>query len=328
MKTGEVQTDDALVKTFMQKFEDVFTRRSSALIGYQATVYMNKDAVPKVFKPRPVAFALKERVEAELQRLVDKDILEPVDSGCTKIEWASPIVCVVKASGKVRICGDFKVTINPHVILDRHPLPKFEDLVVKLNGGALFSVIDLKDACLQMAVTPASRKYLVIATHKGYYGFKRLPFGVSFVPALFQKTMEQILAGLEGVAVYIDGIIVSGANREEHMERLHAVFLRLRHAEKCRFLQFSVNYLGHTIDANGVHPTGERIEAIKNMPVPKTHRSCVHSSGSSTLGSFPGSSRYVHPCMNSLRLVQSGPGESSTSNYLINCGAASHRLTR
>ncbi|KFD59941.1 hypothetical protein M514_07281 [Trichuris suis] len=126
-----------------------------------------------------------------------------------------------------------------------------------------------------MEVAPASRKYLVIATHKGYYRFKRLPFGVSFAPALFQKTMEQFLAGLEGVAVYIDDIIVSGANREEHMERLHAVFLRLRHAgvrvhaEKCRFLQFSVNYLGHRIDANGVHPTGERIEAIKNMPVPK-----------------------------------------------------------
>uniref|UniRef100_A0A5S6QM96 RNA-directed DNA polymerase n=1 Tax=Trichuris muris TaxID=70415 RepID=A0A5S6QM96_TRIMR len=267
-------TRDALVKAFLHEFGDVFSKRGGTLIGYQAVVHMNKNAIPKVFKPRLVPFALKQQVEDEISRLVKEDVLEPVDTGSNEIEWASPIVCVVKPSGKVRICGDFKVTINPHVILDRHPLPRFEDMVVKLNGGTLFSVIDLKDAYLQMLVAEPSRKYLVIATHKGYFRFKRLPFGVSFAPALFQKTMEQILTGLDGVAVYIDDIIVTGTDCNEHMERVREVFLRLRqagvhvHVDKCKFLQESVNYLGHRIDADGVHPTDERIAAIKQMPLP------------------------------------------------------------
>uniref|UniRef100_A0A5S6QW76 RNA-directed DNA polymerase n=1 Tax=Trichuris muris TaxID=70415 RepID=A0A5S6QW76_TRIMR len=147
-------------------------------------------------------------------------------------------------------------------------------MAAKLNGGTVFSVIGLKDAYLQMEVAPASRQCLVIATHLGFYRFKRIPFGISFAPALFQKTMEQSLAGLGGVAVYINDIIVSSSSYGEHLDRLRAVFLRLRqsgtrvHRDKCKFLQRSVNYLGHRIDANGIHPAEERIRAIKEMPEP------------------------------------------------------------
>ncbi|KFD51229.1 hypothetical protein M513_07829 [Trichuris suis] len=145
-------------------------------------------------------------------------------------------------------------TINPHVILDQHPLPRFEELMAKLNGGTLFSVIDLKDAYLQMRVHRESQKYLVIATHRGYFRYKRLPFGLSFAPALFQRAMVQILAGVEGVAVYIDDIIVTGCDEQQHMKRLHMVLSGLKKAgvrtrtSKCKFLCKSVTYLGQDIE--------------------------------------------------------------------------------
>uniref|UniRef100_A0A5S6QLW0 RNA-directed DNA polymerase n=1 Tax=Trichuris muris TaxID=70415 RepID=A0A5S6QLW0_TRIMR len=267
-------------KALVDEFEDAFNRKRGAIIGYQATVHMQENAIPRAFKARPVPFALRKQVEDGIHRMLDEEILEPVDTSCEQVTWASAIVCVVKPSGKVRICGDFKVTINQYVIVNRHPLPTFEEMTAKLNGGTVFSVIDLKDAYLQMEVAPASRQYLVmvIATHLGFYRFKRLPFGISFAPALFQKTMEQILAGLGGVAVYIDDIIVSNSSYGEHLDRLRAVFLRLRqsgirvHRDKCKFLQRSVNYLGHRIDANGIHPTEERIRAIKEMPEPTNVR--------------------------------------------------------
>ncbi|KFD60690.1 hypothetical protein M514_27121 [Trichuris suis] len=267
-----------ILKAFVEEFDDVFNRKGGAIIGYQATVHVWENATPRTFKARPVPSSLRQQVEDEIHRMLDEDILERVDTAAEQVTWASPIVCVVKPSDKVRICGDFKVTINPHVIVDRHPLPTFEDMMAKLNAGRVFSVIDLKDAYLQMVVAPSSRQYLVIATHLGFYRFKRLPFGVSFAPALFQKTMEQILAGLEGVSVYIDDIIVSSSSHTEHLARLRAVFLRLRqcgvrvHKDKCRFLQSSVKYLGHRIDANGIHPTEERVEAIKKMPEPSNVR--------------------------------------------------------
>lgn len=212
---------------------------------------------------------------AELNRLLEEDILEPVDTTTTSIEWASPIVIATKSNGSIRICGDFRVTINPHVQIDNYPLPHFEDITAKLSGGKYFTKIDLKDAYLQLKVHPDSRKYLVIITQRGYFAYKRLPFGVSFAPALFQRTMDQILSGIDGVACYLDDILITAPNLTLHMLRLKEVLHRLKAAglktqmSKCDWLRRSVTYLGHKIDYEGLHPTEEHINAIKNMPAPK-----------------------------------------------------------
>ena len=68
---------------------------------------------------------------------------------------------------------------------------------------------------------------LVNMTHRGLYGYKRLPFGIASAPTIFQRTMEPILQGIEGVMCYIDDIIVTGATEEEHLERLEQVLKRL-----------------------------------------------------------------------------------------------------
>ena len=124
---------------------------------------------------------MKKAVEDELNRLVKQDILKTVDITKNPIEWASPLVCAPKSSG-VRLCVDFKVTINQHVYVDPHPLARFEDIIAKLSSSKLFSVIDLTDAYLQMEVHPLSTTFMVVATHKGYFQYKRLPFGVNFAP--------------------------------------------------------------------------------------------------------------------------------------------------
>uniref|UniRef100_A0A5S6Q766 RNA-directed DNA polymerase n=1 Tax=Trichuris muris TaxID=70415 RepID=A0A5S6Q766_TRIMR len=290
---------EEVARNLIELYPDVFTNTTGTILGYEAEVHLRDEARPKLFKPRPVPFALRGQIDNELNRLLKEDVLEQVDTATMPIEWASPIVCVVKPSGKIRICRDFKVTINPHVILDHHPLPRFEELITKLNGGTLFSVIDLKDAYLQMMVSPDSRKYLVIATHRGYFRYKRLPFGLSFAPALFQKTMEKILAGIDGVAVYIDDIIITGCNERQHMDRLHAVLRQLRKvgahtcATKCKFMCKSVTYLGHRIDQEGIHPTQERVEAIKQMPMPSN----VHE-----LRSFLGAVNYYAKFVPDLQL--------------------------
>ena len=125
-----------------------------------------------------------------------------------------------------------------------------------------------------MEVHPLSRKFMVVATHKGYFQYKRLPFGVNFAPANFQNSMENFLAGIDRVAVYIDDIIVGGSSKEEHLHILREVFVRLRNTNvlakkrKCSIVQKEVVYLGHRIDEQGVHPTEEHLEAIRKMPTP------------------------------------------------------------
>nr|XP_022910195.1 uncharacterized protein K02A2.6-like [Onthophagus taurus] len=271
----EEVSENNTVNKLLEEFGHVFEESLGTIRGHYAKIHIQDNITPKRFRPRNVPLALQDQVAAELQRLVKEGVLEPVDTTNQSISWASPIVVVMKSNGKVRLCADFKVTINRFVQMDDYPLPRFEDITAKLSGGKYFSKIDLKDAYLQMEVHPESRKYLVVATHKGYFAYKRLPFGISFAPALFQRTMDQILSGIDGVVCYLDDILITAPNMMLHLRRLREVLRRLQAAgirtqrSKCDWLMNGVTYLGHRIDDKGLHPTENHVEAIRNMPIPQ-----------------------------------------------------------
>ena len=185
---------------------------------------MDTQDKPLYFKARSVPFALKQKVEQELERLESQDVITPVPFS----EWATPIVPVVKNDGTVCVCGDYKLTANKVSKTDMYPLPKIEELFASLSGGQTFSKLDLSHAYLQVPLAEESQKYLVINTHKGLYAYKRLPFGVASAPAVFQRNMDNILQGLSGVCTYLDDILVTGKTADKHIKNLNAVLTRLR----------------------------------------------------------------------------------------------------
>lgn len=140
-------------------------------------------------------------------------------------EWATPIVPVLKPDGSVRICGDFKVTINPHLIDQKYPLPRIEYLFSQLQGGIRFSKIDLSEAYQQVLLSNDSRKLVTISTHKGLFCYTRLPYGVKNCPFIFQNIMEQIFLSQ---VCFLDDILITGKTDHEHLTRLEAVFHRLQ----------------------------------------------------------------------------------------------------
>ena len=132
-------------------------------------------------------------------------------------EWTASIVAVPKSDGRIRICGDYKVTVNPHIEPDRHPLPKPDDLFGSLSGSKKFTKIDLSHAYLQVMLDDESKKFRVINTHKGLYKYTRMPFGISSAPAIFQCVMDTILQGLSNVLCYLDDILITRATDQEHI---------------------------------------------------------------------------------------------------------------
>ena len=157
------------------------------------------------------------KVEEELTRLVAEGILEPV----TFSDWAAPIVAIWKSDKQsVRICGDYKMSVNPVSKLDRYPIPRVEDLFSTLSGGESFSKIDLSQAYNQVLLDEDSKQYTVINTHKGLFRYNRLSFGINSAPGIFQRVMEGLLQGMDGVIVYIDDILVTGKTRTEHIKTL------------------------------------------------------------------------------------------------------------
>ena len=105
---------------------------------------------------------------------------------------------MIKQDGTVRLCGDYKVTLNSAIEKDLYPLPRIEDLLSNLSGGVRFSKIDLVRAYQQVLVDEDTRKLLTILTHKALFTYNRLPFGIASAPAKFQKIVEKLLEGIRG----------------------------------------------------------------------------------------------------------------------------------
>lgn len=257
-------------KLMFDKFPELFSGGLGKAKGIQAELKIKENARPKFFKPRPLPYALKDGVARELKRLQELGVLNKIEYS----DWAAPIVPVRKANGDIRICGDYKVTINQDLEVPTHPMPRVEELLQQLNGGVKFSKLDLSQAYQQIELSPNSRNFVTINTHLGLYSYSRLPYGVSAAPAMFQSVMDKVLQGLN-VGCYLDDLIITGKNNEEHLANLEAVLNRLQgygfklQKSKCEFMVPSVTYLGFKVDAEGVHMDPEATEAVAQAPQPE-----------------------------------------------------------
>lgn len=175
------QSEKDNLEAVLKRHSAVFSENLGTMKGIKATLTIKPNSVPKFCPPRNVPYALRPRVEAELKRLTEFGVISPVEHS----DWAMPVVPVSKKDGTVRLCGDFKVTLNPALCVDKYPIPRIED--------QRFSKLDLSNAYLQIEVEEKSRELLTISTQKGLFHFNRLPFGVASSPALFQMAMDQVL---------------------------------------------------------------------------------------------------------------------------------------
>ena len=141
---------------------------------------------------------------------------------------ATPIVPVLKPDGRVRLCGDYKITVNPAIDVEQHPLPKPQELLATLLGGQRFTKLDLSAVYQQMLLEEESRKLVTIDTHLGLFRYCRLPFGIVLAPAIFQRAMDTLLQDIPHVICYIDDVLVTGLTEEEHLQNLTQVLHKLQ----------------------------------------------------------------------------------------------------
>ena len=223
------------------------------------------------FKATTVSYALRNKVDAELSRLEESRIIESVKFS----EWAAPIVPVLKSDGTVRICGDYKVTVNTVAKPDVYPLPRIEDLFNKVAGGKTFTKLDLTHAYQQLKLTEESKDLTTINTSKGLFRYTPLPFGVSAAAAIFQLMIDCLLQDIPQVAAFRYDILITGGTDESHIHHLREVLRRLDsesfqlRSDKCEFMLPEVTYLGHRITADGFQPTKDKMKAVQEAPIPK-----------------------------------------------------------
>ncbi|XP_053238226.1 uncharacterized protein K02A2.6-like, partial [Podarcis raffonei] len=259
------------VDAICKEFPGVFDGKLGQYTGPPIALQLDPAVRPVRLKARRVPFALKPRIDEELDRLVEQGVLEPVPNA----SWETPIVTPVKPNGSVRICADYKCTINKALTAHAYPVPVVSHVLATLAGSKIFGKLDLAQAYQQLPVDEATAEAQTIVTHRGAFRVKRLQFGVSVAPGIFQNLMDSLLKGIPGVTPFFDDVLIAGPTPEEFEDRLRTVLHRFQTAglkvkrEKCLLGVPQVDFLGFMVDAEGVHPTGDKVRAICDAPAPK-----------------------------------------------------------
>ena len=136
-------------------------------------------------------------------------------------EWAS--------TGKrktISVCTDFSTGLNEYLRDHTYPLATSEEIFSKLNGGKVFSKIDLSKAYMQVKVKEECTKYLTIHKHTGLYRLRQLLFSLKVTPSLFQQIMDMMLSGLKYAMAYLDNILIKTENFEGTQKSCLEKFLK------------------------------------------------------------------------------------------------------
>ncbi|UYV72818.1 hypothetical protein LAZ67_10000882 [Cordylochernes scorpioides] len=142
------------------------------------------EAYKRVFENKDLPIqGIKEKIDKELDRLEQSQIIEKVNAS----DWSTPLVTVIKSNGELRLCGDFKNTLNNCIEDEKYPLSTIETMLGNVGGNKIFTKLDLSSAYHQIEMNEASKNLLVVSTHRGLYRYNRLPFGISPASAIFQR---------------------------------------------------------------------------------------------------------------------------------------------
>ncbi|KAG0420575.1 Retrovirus-related Pol polyprotein from transposon 17.6 [Dictyocoela roeselum] len=234
------------------------------VVEHKIEVYEDFKNIQKEY---PVPVGLREEVCEHLQTLIEKDVIE--EKHC---EVSSPAFIIKKKNGKIRLVVDYR-KLNAITIKTHQVTPNIYEILARLKGSNLFSVIDLNQGYYQIKIAKEDRIKTSFRIMNKNYVFKRMPFGLCNAPATFQTAMNIIFSNVNNVIIYIDDILVFTESEERHYQVLKEVFKLLHfnevliNFEKSSFAQREVEFLGHKINKEGITPILTKIEAYENITI-------------------------------------------------------------
>ncbi len=230
---------------------------------------MKQGVEPVIHAPRRIPHAIKDKVKAELDRM---EKLGVIVKQTEPTEWVNSMVVVQKGE-KLRICID-PSDLNKAIMREHHPTVTVEEVAADIQKACKLSKLDCRQGYWHISLDEESSKLCTMNTMFGRYRFVRLPFGLCSSGDVFQRAMENLLAGLDNVRVIVDDVLIWNVTAEGHdktleevLKRASAAGLRLNKA-KAQIGKSEVEYVGHILSTSGVKANPERIRAVQNMPKP------------------------------------------------------------
>lgn len=221
----------------------------------------------------------KAEVNKQVDEMLEKEIIKPSYSPYNFPLWIVPKKLDASGKTKWRLVIDYR-KLNDVTIGDKYPIPQIDEILDSLGHSKYFSTLDLASGFNQIKMHPDDSPKTAFSTPKGHFEYLRMPFGLKNAPSTFQRCMDSILSGLQGLHcfIYMDDLVIHAHSLKNHNEKLEEILERLRkfnmrlHPDKCEFLRKECCYLGHIITENGVKPDPKKIDIVQNFPVPKNQK--------------------------------------------------------
>lgn len=271
--------EEQSLNNLLKEYGDIFYLPGDTLshtFSIQHEIPVSNDQGPINQKPYRLPQQHKDVIDAQVDKMLEEGIIE-----MSKSPWNSPLLVVPKKPGpdgqkRWRVVVDYR-KLNKITTGDAFPLPRIEDILDQLGHSRYFSTLDLASGYHQIEIAQKDREKTAFSTPYGHYHFKRMPFGLKGAPATFQRLMNYVLTGLQGIKcfVYLDDVVIYGRNLLDHQTKLREVFQKLREhnlklqPEKCSFLKKEIIYLGHKCSSQGVSPDFNLVKCVQEFPTPK-----------------------------------------------------------
>ena len=260
------------VSSLIREFSDIFTDVPKRTDLVQHKVKLTTDK-PIYRKPYPIPFALREKVQQEIDDMLKLGIIEPSDS-----PYAAPVVLVKKKDSTIRFCCDYR-EINKFTEFDPSPMPQIDSVLHKIGKAKFVSKIDLTKGYWQLSLDDDAKRKSAFVTPMGQYQFTVMPFGMVNSSASFVRLMKKVLKDCDGFAdSFIDDIGIYSDTFKDHLKHIRYVLQALRKANiaarptKCCFGFSKLEFLGHIVGGGKIMPTQDKIKAILSFKPPTTKK--------------------------------------------------------
>ena len=222
-----------------------------------------KDDIPVSQQPRRVQYGLEQPIKEHIESLLKSGRIEQSTS-----RYGSPIIPIIKKNGEIRIAIDYR-SLNKKTIPRRFPIPHQDELIQKVKGSSIFSVLDLKHGYYNIPVAKSDKKKTAFIVPWGKYEWAYLPLGLVGAPFTFGEAMAYVFKDFDFVAVYFDDILIFSKSIDEHFSHLQKVLERLAEYGfeindlKSQLFFEEVLFLGYRVSGTGIQVDVKKIRRCK-----------------------------------------------------------------
>ena len=268
--------DDSDVKSLLAEFSDVFPSKLPDGLpparGVEHKIELKPDSRPPPVRP------LRHQSSKDLA-VFEAYVRAGVESGqlrASNSPYGAMALIVKKKDGEPRVVIDYR-GLNDITIKNKYPLPLMDELFDRVHGARYFSLLDLRTGFHQIRIADGDAEKTAFRTRYGSYEYLVLPMGLCNAPSTFMQLMNETFRDMldKSVLAFLDDILVFSRTKQEHIQHLREVLMRLRAQKlyaklsKCEFARDEVQFLGYRIGAKGLAVSPDKVDAVRAWPTPK-----------------------------------------------------------